>query len=594
MPPPYIYCKPKPMHTLWDWPNWWVFRRPVVRILVVIDGSVGADPGYFFGVGKMIEILRKSAPHNDPDHGFVRFDIKTATRDPAPVIGTVDYPAFRFDAVVGGELLIDKFDQIWCFGFHPGNSGQVDDAPIDAHATKVQPVELQKLTTWMNVRGGGVLAMGDHHFLGATLAWNIPRVRAMRRWTNVDGVPPIDSPIQTGAGPIRYRHDTNQPQNALQADPASTEQIPNDAERDGIPQKIKLRYFGIKWRKRPHPILCSQHGEIDVLPDHPHEGWIYEDTEIREAAAYDWGGGVAGRDFPDAVDGGARPLPQAIAWARPYPEPPYDHQKTSTEVEQFAVIGAYDGHRANVGRVVVDSTWHHWFNMNIDGLQAAAESGGADQQLAWNKIKSYFRNVAVWLSPPGKQLSMLNYAAFWSLGDPLAVEGYDAGMPSWELGETAKDILGQWVTHCQLYDWLLPFVPVELVDRFRDPRELLPPQRGPFPPGPECLTCPPWRLIENAALGGIIKAMLPERERMIAERLSGKTPRVDADKIARAVEPGAAKGLSELRRRWQKDLEHAAKTLAQFEGPSSAAKRNVTRAIAREDLAVFETGKPEK
>ena len=46
------------------------------------------------------------------------------------------------------------------------------------------------------------------------------------------------------------------------------------------------------------------------------------------------------------------------------------------------------------GRVVVDSTWHHWFNMNVVGLEA---EGGED----WDKVARYFVNVAKWIAPKG-------------------------------------------------------------------------------------------------------------------------------------------------------------------------------------------------
>ena len=45
----------------------------------------------------------------------------------------------------------------------------------------------------------------------------------------------------------------------------------------------------------------------------------------------------------------------------------------------FGVIGAYDGHQGGVGRIAVDSTWHHFININIDGTgtsQQALKPGG--------------------------------------------------------------------------------------------------------------------------------------------------------------------------------------------------------------------------
>jgi hypothetical protein len=55
------------------------------------------------------------------------------------------------------------------------------------------------------------------------------------------------------------------------------------------------------------------------------------------------------------------------------------------------VVGCYDGFRANVvvGRVVVDSTFHHWTGGNTGTL---LESSVA------NDLLRYPRNIAVWLS----------------------------------------------------------------------------------------------------------------------------------------------------------------------------------------------------
>ena len=34
------------------------------------------------------------------------------------------------------------------------------------------------------------------------------------------------------------------------------------------------------------------------------------------------------------------------------------------------MISAYNGHTVDVGRVLADSTWHHWFDINITGVAA--------------------------------------------------------------------------------------------------------------------------------------------------------------------------------------------------------------------------------
>lgn len=200
----------------------------------------------------------------------------------------------------------------------------------------------------------------------------IPRVGTMRQWTNGDGVPPIDS---------ETRLDTNQPDTPGEL--AGTDTIPNTAERDATPQPIRWSpEFSIRlgWRihKRPHPILCHPvHGVIDVMPDHPDEG------RCKEIAAIDLS---AKTQFDNTIDeyptvGDVQPKPKIIARGDTVADPPYDHQKGAANYYDFAMISVYDGYPIDVGRVVVDSTRHHWFNLNIDGIEASGYPTNCGQNL---------------------------------------------------------------------------------------------------------------------------------------------------------------------------------------------------------------------
>lgn len=88
--------------------------------------------------------------------------------------------------------------------------------------------------------------------------------------------------------------------------------------------------------------------------------------------------------------------------------------KGNRYIRSFGVVGAFDGHRAGVGRVVVDATWHHWFDMNLVGLPAGFPLQSDDQRKRLGftspenqgpehlrRICRYFYNVADWLSPVG-------------------------------------------------------------------------------------------------------------------------------------------------------------------------------------------------
>ena len=379
-------------------------RRPTVRILVVADTSVSFTSS--FGIGMVIDLVRANAD------GYVRFEVdlarlgtagSTLMVDNTPAPRAPRYDNFRFSSQVGGQYVLEEYDEVWCFGFAPGNNGSPDDANVTNSPYASTDQDLAVLTQWMNA-GGGVLAMGDHHYLGAAMCSRIPRVRSMRRWTNAQGVPPIDGP---------GRFDTNRPENAAQ-DPTVTANpavIPFEAQSDAIPQVIDWkRYsvpslFAFEHRHRPHPLLCGGNlGVIDVLPDHPHEGRVYEDGEIDLSASYSFAG-VSGNEYPTV--GGAQARPEVIAWGNTLPDPPYNHEKGDSPAKRFALIGAYDGDASQVGRVAVDSTWHHWLDINLTGLQA--ETPDTEYQ----KIVRYYRNCAVWLARAGQRRQMLTYTAFW-------------------------------------------------------------------------------------------------------------------------------------------------------------------------------------
>ena len=82
--------------------------------------------------------------------------------------------------------------------------------------------------------------------------------------------------------------------------------------------------------------------------------------------------------------------------------------------KRFGLVGAYDGDSVGIGRVVVDSTWHHWFSYNLHGFQAANPA-------MYELMQAYYRNVGLWLATPAQRQSMV-VAASWGIvvSDPMA------------------------------------------------------------------------------------------------------------------------------------------------------------------------------
>lgn len=485
-----------------------VFRRPLtdllvewkfktwVDILVVVDTEIATEPGVEFGVGSVIQLIRATGV------GCMRFRVDIALRvneAPSVVAAPAEfgprYRGFRFDMQAGGTHVIDKYEQIWCFGFKPSNSGSTNDAEIDqAFALPATDSELAKLAQWMNDRKGGLFGTGDHHFLGASMCRKIPRLGTMRRWTNATGVPPIGTPD---------RIDTLRPPSPAfePGAPGGPQALGNGPHQgDGTPQPIQWvtwqrSRWPIYWKKRPHPVLCHPKlGPIDVMPDHAHEGLCIEQSGINAGATFDFDGTGAKPEYPDGIGGSPKPLPSIIAYGSTLGDPPYNFAKGPQPARaSFPMISVYDGHLAGVGRVATDSTWHHWMDVNIATLKAA-------DGVEWKKISRYFINLAVWLNPPGLKTHCLWYTTLVSHFEYPGFEEYWPERPVLELGDALRRHLSLiygpcWVTERIWWEliWVRRLFPWEILKE-RDPRF----DFGGIDP----------EMIENLFLGHLVKATL--------------------------------------------------------------------------------------
>ncbi|MGB3182696.1 MAG: hypothetical protein WBB45_14995 [Cyclobacteriaceae bacterium] len=481
----------------------YLFRTCDQRILVVTDGYNGFLNGSFsnsyFGLSAVIDTLL------DQSEYYVDFKLTLAHRqtdnfkppqaDPSYDRYGPNYENFRFttnanDIKTGADFDIYDFDQIWLFGVR----GNANDSQ------RLDDPELQVLTDWME-KGGGLFATGDHADLGASLCSRVPRASKMRLWTSTvdsDGNA-VAPPQPTGAN----RHDTL----VKGHDPVYT----FDDESDDVPMKVAPKFykrysFHPFWRyKYPHPLLCGKEGVIDILPDHPHEGQIVEENKIvLDGKLYN-----NADEFPSV---GGRPLGHEVV-AHAFVQG--DHTNTSdlnkgeANYKRFGAIGAYDGYKTKKGRVVVDSTWHHWFDVNLIGRPVnALDSPPYDNtnpkilgflystagQKAYSRIQNYFINTGLWLAPKKRRFCLLK-AVLWNYVHRYpAVERLNPKLSIVELGVTAKDALGRIAGQCQLREWLRPEIP-ELEGIWRD-----------FNDG--CLTCPPDDLLDIFVLGSITRQLL--------------------------------------------------------------------------------------
>jgi len=493
--------------------RWWLRCR--VKILIVTDSSSGGyGPSAGFHLGQILQILA------DDPWSHVIFEVTKAHRQTE---ATADLENFTFNTHD-----LSQYSQIWLFG-------------IERSIAPLSPAELKALTQFMD-QGGGVFATGDHENLGLPLCGEVPRVRSMRRWHWPNAGPngePV-APDQTGS----ERHDT-----VMDTAPG-TPGLQGD-QSDKVPQPIRPRYYSRKVGSGlirlvhtfPHPVLCGPDGVIEYLPDHMHEGLCEVPADLTKSYTFD---GHTSVEYPTLS--GIHEEPQVIAWAR----------TRNTDNAEFGVIAAYDGHKAGVGRVVVDATWHHWFNINLIGFVNATNPAHPDFDPAviprWDAIKTYFRNVAVWLAKPGLQTCLRNggwlivtryYDILITYRDIRVVP--DKLSYYWQLGKFAKDAFGRFASQCQSTRWV-----IDLLDWIEVRIDPWPPFGRPPLPDP-----PPWLDIvelETVALGGAVHALVEAFGKELEPQ-----PILDrrAKEIEAVARKGAASAVSEWAAHYAKAADHA-------------------------------------
>ncbi|MDQ1487090.1 MAG: hypothetical protein QOJ62_2783 [Actinomycetota bacterium] len=497
--------------------SWWR-----LDILVVTDTIVSFGPEHnpnnlnesFFGMSHLIQVL----------DGIASVTRAHRTTDPLGAPGVL--PNFRFDAHD-----LSRYDQIWLLGYDGGGNALSD-------------AEKLAMARFMNA-GGGVFATGDHADLGSALASGLPRVRSMRHW---NAPPPA-----LGAG----RVDTTVP------DQNGTVVFENQS--DDIPQKLELRWYEWshhRWTREvyPHPLMCSSSGPIEFFPDHMHEGEVTVPASLNDVVTLP---GLTFDEYPLGSDG-QRVSPEVVAWGLSggYADPEVMHGvHVGDPVPSFrrwsGTVGAYDGHRAGVGRVVVDATWHHFFDINLIGDNAANRPSFTDPRKAlWSKgftgspqgqatlakIDQYYRNIAHWLSPgvgvfnrwAGLTVALATSRHLVEVIDPKA-DPHALGAYAWEVA------IRRWPP-CLVMRFALDVVLAELPPLFRvpcDPWDVGTPRREPQPgpdDGPPTPPIPPSWLV-HAALGGSLLALaqVSSAEQLEGERGARLLAQAAVDSVRRSL-----------------------------------------------------------
>jgi hypothetical protein len=375
-----------------------VLRRTPIRVLIVADGKLSFKESEF-GLTELLNALEGSSTL------WERLVITTAHRMPLPVEKGAQIPGFRFDADPPSPsspypaFNINNYDQVWLFGY----SGQ-DGKPLDK-------TELKEIDKFMGA-GGGVFATGDHRDLGFAMCSQVPRVRSMRKWY-FDPVPQGKLKAPDQDGPTRI--------DTLRQGRDKGFQFSDQS--DDVPQEIRPKFFLNCDGKgaHPHPLLAYGDFAVTVLPDHMHEGECIIPAPNELTCTYSFDDHDDPKDeYPELLDIPARLSPEVVAISTSAGGYLTDEDNIlPVEPRCYKVIVAYDGHlierfddgnRLKLGRVVVDASFHHFVNTNLNGTDSIDPSKKGLRDCLGNPtkdyiaIQQYYRNIVTWLCPPAAQV----------------------------------------------------------------------------------------------------------------------------------------------------------------------------------------------
>lgn len=344
------------------YPKWWWWRRCTVKVLIVTDGALN----FGTSAGGLSEFLTTFNQLQATTWNNYQLTLGHRTSSPLStnplVVNHIN--SFNFQT----SVTLNDFDQVWLFGISSGSGLSTAELPI--------------VESFMD-GGGGLFATGDHGSLGSALCGNIKRVKDMRHWSDYPNSVNTTNEVSMSG---KRRNDTNRPS------AGSATSVYFDNQSDNIPQQISPKIFtgGL-----PHPLLSisktkRSSGIIDIMPDHPHEGECKQETSFT-ANGVNISSQIIATSFVlggSTTNGG-------------------NNGKAPTDAHSFPSIAVWDGRSANVGRIVVDSTWHHFVNINLNG-EGSQGSGFSSNDLAgkqsgltnndYTAVRQYFMNIAKWMT----------------------------------------------------------------------------------------------------------------------------------------------------------------------------------------------------
>lgn len=421
-------------------------EKPTIRILLYTDDPelVVEETGPPFGLGAMIDQIRS--------HPLAFANVLTVLKSRYP--NRTATPVQKINTLLKeAEDKNEPFDQVWFFGIHQINKAnfrlRIGGGGPESELDKA---EVAALRTRMD-SGLGVLVTGDHanerptdaldnpdspctdrargeQFLGLGRALGrcIPRAGMMRDW---EGDPTADPRRSFNTQVVTFG--TSLTQRAFQ--------------QDSVPQQLILKTFNERGKPslegRPHPLFFYRQGEAILLfPDHLHEGAVTVPEKLEEDL------------WPRTADR-FQPKPRVVAYG-----------VDKRNAKKLKLIAVYDGDPAGAGRIVTDSTWHHYFNTNLSAFPAtSAPLTAADQ------IGQYYSNLVLWLTPRAKRSEMADAMSRWIARQPELAELVGPN-PSRRLsdilitGGISMKYLTEAASDCEIHELLQMTIPLSTGRRY--------------------------------------------------------------------------------------------------------------------------------
>jgi hypothetical protein len=446
----------------------------------------------YFTVTEFVWLLQNaSAPSINVETAHRRIDFPNTT---------ATYTGFAFT-----PASIAKYHVLCLLGYEGYNGSKNFGGKYEpVLPSELADSELEAIIEFMNA-GGGVFATGDHMGLGSFMCGRIPRVRSMRKWwagtdaqtdpffpggdvptVGIDytGKNAVDMGNWPGGGD---RADTLVKNTTAVSFADTDQQFYFDDQSDDIPMKLFAPPDGSKVLNDPtldpgvvHPILRGSNGPIYRYPDHMHEG------EVVTPSNKDAGALINGKTYTEyptyPTSGGFQPLPAVLAtgkvtgghdtattdgisceqtnFTNDINDPTNDHT--------IGILCAYDGRAANVGRIVTDSSFHHYLDLNligdpcgsspdrqagfsVGGLRGPVQPGGV-----LDDLQQFYVNTVTWLAKPNPNFYFVIDKSTFSRDEASASRGQPS--PSFWLvvdGHTVNDVN----TAVSTVTWSGPFAP---------------------------------------------------------------------------------------------------------------------------------------